>query len=493
MVGGFLLDLLRGRSCGEIPVSAEVLAIASVVEDGAAALRKLYAEGVSYKDFVVWEEEFRWVEKRLAQRKPLNRRVFRQKFPEFEWPGVPVESIEDLCQELRDERAFEEVSGIIGGIAENLQRDNAVELAVQAREQLAVVSRSFLPMSDVDLDDWEDAIEEARQGMILARQGITQGIPTGHAHLDHHLGGLMPGQMIQVLGRSGEGKSYMLVSLGWSAKKHNFKAAIFSPEHSKHEVRCRYHTLASADKGVQKAVGLERSFRNRALLFKRGFNLKSYERFCRYLKEELPGRLYLLSGTHRPEQMTVGYIEDRIVELELDLVIIDPLYLLRPVRLSQGGNEYQEEAWTAEAVHRLSERYNIPIVFSSQAHMDKKEDAPHKSDSFGSKSKVHLADYVLGIKHLSEENLLKVRSSKSRFGAGFRYDLAFYANTGVIKELTPLIGSYYNGRDEEAEDEELKEMIAAATAQELRDIGVAESEEEAHHLAQTAKKGKAAV
>jgi RecA/RadA recombinase len=448
-------------------MSVEALTIAAVVEEGPSAIRKLYSAGITERDFPLYDEEFRWIERRLVSRKTLNRRVFRQRFPDFEW-AVPKESIDDLAAELKEERAFEDVNTLVASLAEQLQPDNAVELAVAAREQLSIITRSHAPMSDVDMDDWQEVIQEMREGMRLAKMGIKQGIPTGFAHLDHHWGGFMPGQFIGVLGRTGEGKSYKTMAFAWSAKKHGYRVGLFTPEMSKHECRCRYHTLASADKDIQKALGLERSFRNRALMNRTGFHRKSFERFTQYLAEELPGRFHMLSGTNRPEQMSVGYIEDRIVELALDFVIVDPIYLLKPVRISNGGNEYQEIGWIAEALHVLGERYNIPIVFTNQAHMEggAKDDAPHKDRSFGAKSMMHLADYIIGVKHISEDNRMIVRGTKSRFGQNFRYEVDLYANTGVIRERTPVFGNYMNGNDADEEDADLRAAVAAASGEE---------------------------
>jgi RecA/RadA recombinase len=448
-------------------MSTEVLAICAVVDEGASALRKLYGASISSKDFIVYDEEFKWLERRFNNRKTVNRRVFQQRFPDFEWMR-PTETVQELAAELRDERAYEQVANLIETLGQGLERDNAVELAIVAREQLSAVTRSYAPAMSVDLDDYEGLIEEMKQGFILARQGLSQGIPTGFAHLDHHWGGFMPGQFIGVLGRTGEGKSFLTTEFAWATKRAGFKVGLFTPEMSKHEVRCRYHTLASADKKIQQEVGLRHAFRNRALMFRHGFNLKSYKLFCEYLKQ-MPGRFHLLSGTNMAQQMTVGYIEDRIVELELDLVIIDPIYLLKPVRTTAEGNVYQEIAWVAEAIHHLSELYNIPIVFTNQAHMEggSKDDAPHKDRSFGAKALMHLTDYVLGVKNVSEENRMIVRGSKSRFGADFRFEMGFWPNIGKFQELTPLKGDYWNGH-EEADEEELREMIEAATTEEAR-------------------------
>ena len=447
-------------------MSVEALTISAIVKEGPAALRRLYGKGITAKDFPVYNEEFRWVEKRLALRKPVNRRTFRAKFPDFEW-GVPQEDIEDLAVELKEERAFDELASIMASVGDQLERDNALDIAVAVREQLTMLTRAHAPVSDVDLDGDIDAVlEEMRQGFLLAKQGMTLGIPTGINFLDHHWGGLMPGVFIEILGRTGEGKSLKTMIPTWTAKKNGYKVGVFTPEFSAHQVRCRYHTIASADAKVKADLGLAHSFRNRALMFRRGFNIKAYQRFLEYMNE-MPGRVHLLSGTHMAEKMSVGYIEDRLVELELDLAIIDPIYLLKPVRETREGNQWQEVAWTAEALHHLSEQYNIPIIFTNQAN-DKKQrdDAPHKSDGFGSQSMTHLSDYVLGVKHISDENRMICRGTKSRFGQDFRYEMDFFANTGVHRVVTPLDGSYFNGHDGDKDDEDLKQLVATAIGKE---------------------------
>lgn len=447
-------------------MSVETLALAALVEEGRVALRKLYANGVNQDDFPVYAEEFEWIEQRLSVRKPVNRRLFRQRFPDFEWIGVPKEPIEDLAHSLREERVLSELTTVMTTLSQDLRPDNAIELANLTREKMNEITRAVNVNSDTLIEDWRSDIKETKARIRANKvKGTTSYLKTGFVHLDHHLGGLMPGQFIEFLGRTGEGKSLKVYAIALNAKMQNATVGIFTPELSRHEVKCRIHTLASARPEVQKALGLERSFRNRALMFDRGYNVKSYERFCQYFDEELPGRMWLLSGTHRQEQMTVGYIEDRIVSLGLDLVIVDPIYLLKPVRMHR-DNQYQEIAWTAEALHRLTEQYNIPIIFTNQSHLEggAKDDAPAKERSFGAKALAHLSDYIIGVKHVSEENRMICRCTKSRFGqSSFRYEIGLYANTGVIKELTPLHGSYYNGNDDETEEDAIREVIKSVS------------------------------
>jgi hypothetical protein len=441
-------------------MSVEALTVAALVEDGASALRTLYSQGVTSHDFPIYEEEFEWIEKRIARKKTINWRVFRQKFPDFD-KVIPSESIKDLAAELKEERAFEEVNALMASLSERLEKDTALDLAVEARDKLGLITRQFSPMSYSVLEDWREDVDEMKRWMKLAKAGHPVGLTTGFVHLDHHWGGFLPGQTILILGRTGEGKSLKTAAFALNAKLQGANVGLFTPELSRHETKCRIHTLASARKDIQRACGLERSFRNRALMFRRGFNIKSYAKFCEHF-ESLPGRLHLLSGTHRHDQMTVGFIENMIVELALDLVIIDPIYLLKPVRVWK-DNPYATVGSTAEAVENLAERYNIPIVITNQANRQGPQgDAPHKDRSFNSDAPAQLSDYVLGVKHLSDENRMICRCSKSRFGQEFRYEIQLYPNTGVVRELTPLAGNYYNGTDE-PDEEELREMVGTAT------------------------------
>lgn len=444
-------------------MSSESLAIALLVEEGAKALRSFYANGVTGGDFLIYEEEFEWIEKRLARKKPMNRRVFRERFPDFEWIGVPKEDPADLAAELKEERAFEEINELIASLSERLEKDNALELAIETRELLGKVTRKFVPSSDSILEDWQEDVQEMRRHMQAAKAGAPIGLQTGFAHLDHHWGGLLPGQFIEVLGRTGEGKSLKLYAMALNCKLQGAKVGIFTPELSRHEVKARVHTLASARPEVKDALGLKHSFRNRALMFRTGFNLKSYQRFCEYF-EGLPGQMHLLTGQGMHEQMSVGYIEDRIVEYELDVVFVDPIYALKPVRVTREGNPYQEVAWVSEAVHRLSESYNVPIIFSNQAHLEGNTgDAPAKEKGFGSKTMSHLSDYILGVKHLSDENKMICRCTKSRFGQShFRYEIGLHANTGAIRELTPIKGSYFNGGDDSFDEDDLEQAVSSA-------------------------------
>jgi replicative DNA helicase len=442
-------------------LSVEANVIAAIVEEGNNGLRKMYQAGVTAEDFPVYEEEVAWLERRAQERKPINVRVFRRKFPGFDWITTD-ERLTDLLPDLKAERAFSALSTLIDTASEELEVENANEWALTMREQLTEITRLHMPHSDhALLGGYKEHLKRIRAIRELRKQGHTPGIPTGLKWIDFHWDGLVNGRFIVVLGRPGNAKSYLLTKFAWECIKAGEVCAFFSPEMNEHEHICRLHTLASADPMVKEALGLEHSFRNRALMNGVGFNLKKYGEFCEYM-DSLPGECHLLTQAHRKSKMSVAYIESRIADLGPGLVLVDPIYKLRAGRKRM--SKIEEIADISDALEDLAKAYDVPVVTTNQAHRQgqHRDDAPHKDSSFNSDVPVQEADHVIGVKNVSEEKRMLLRCTKSRFGADFKIELKFYPNTGVMLETSEPQGSYYNGDDEDVDEEEVRKMIDGA-------------------------------
>jgi archaellum biogenesis ATPase FlaH len=448
-------------------MSVEASIIAAIVEGGSQALRTVYREGVSIEDFIEYEEEMQWIEDQAAGRQSLSVRDFRRKFPDFEWLP-PTENLKELLPLLKRERIYTELNSLLHTVSGELDFDNAVEQSELIHEAVSQIRRLHAPRS-VDLlsAGWREHLHASKLLRKLRDQGQAPGIPTGLDWIDFHWDGLVPGRLIVVLGRPGEGKSYLTLKFCWSAIKNDSKVLLFCPEHNAFENRCRLHTIASADKDVQKALGLNHSFRNRALMTGYGYNIKSYQRFLQFLEEEY-GEIVMLSNRNRRQPMTVSYIESRIEDVQPDLVVIDPIYKVHSARA--WDSKWSEIADVSDRIEELSSSYHIPIVITNQAHRQntgaaERMDAPGKDKSHGSDVPIQEGDHVIGVKHISEERRMILRCTKSRWGEDFRFEVKFHPNTGVMRELTKPAGSYYNGSDD-PDDDEVDQMVKNATRSE---------------------------
>lgn len=424
--------------------------------------KRAFQAGVSADDFEIHDQEFAWIVSEAEKRRVVNARRFKQKFEEFDFI-VPRENIGDLLDEFKRERAYVAVGSAIDEIysgEDPLSHDNAIERAQQLREILGDVLKTHSGNADVKIKtDWQRGYDRIKELSILRATGQQSGIPTGITHFDHHFGGLQPETSYLFLGRPGDAKSFTLAKLVVEGAWNGYKMGVCSPEMTEHQHNCRFWTLLSAKKEIQVACGLKGAFRNRALKEGYNFNLKRFRKFLEYIEAEMTGEIHLFTQKYRREKMSVSYIESRIEEYGLDAVIVDPIYKLRAPR--RRGNRWEELGEITDQLVDLSHAYNIPVVMSNQAGralMGKKGDPPDKNSSFNSDAPVQEANCVIGVKHFSEERIMKYNCDKNRDGEPFKFTAKFVPNNGILEDVTPIKTDYYNGYDPEKAHDLAEEM-----------------------------------
>jgi len=437
-------------------MSVESLVVSEVVHEGSP--RKMLQAGITLEYFIMCDEEVKWIIDQYERRKAITPRRFKQKFPDFELVRSQ-ERMPDLLEELKQERAFSSISAALDSIGMTLDVENAVEKALELQEVLKEVIREHTPASEVIVNDWRAHYEEMKRLQSIREGGGEIGIPTGFKHLDHHWGGLQGGNLYVPLGRPGDGKSYFLAKLAVSAMLDGRRVGFFSPEMNEFQHRCRISTLLSADKRVQEALGLQRSFRNRALMDGRGYHIKRYRRFLEFVEEEVKGQIVLFTNKWRRRKMSPMFIEGKVEEYGLEMLIIDPVYKLRPP--SRRQLRHEEIGEIVDQVQGISEAFNIPVVLTNQAGRAwvGSGKVPDKDSSHGSDAPVQEADYVIGVKYYEEDGLLTVKGSKSRYGKVFKFDVKFNPNTGHMQETTDPEGDYYNGH---SDDDSWHQMVNRA-------------------------------
>jgi len=421
-------------------MSVEALVIAALVDEGSP--KRAFQAGVEQDHFEIYDEEYDWICVRADRRKPINARLFKQRFPDFDFI-LSSESLSDLLEELKQERAYVAINSAVEGVLyqdEPMDRENAVQKAMQLREMLGDILKVHAPQSDVSVKSgWEGTYLHAKQLQILSENGQQSGIPTKIEHFDLHFGGLQPETTYLFLGRPGDAKSFTLGKFAIEGAWAGYNVGFFSPEMTQHQHECRFHTLLSAKVEIQEACGLKGVFPNRSLRAGSGFNLKEYKRFLQWMEDNMKGEIFLFTQKYRREKMNLSYIESRIEDLNLDMVIIDPIYKLSPPK--RRGNRWEELGEIVDRLVDLSHAHNIPIVMSNQATrglVGKKDTAPTKDSSFGADSPVQEANCVIGVKHYAEERIMKYRCDKNRDGETFTFTAKFHPNIGVLEDITPV-------------------------------------------------------
>jgi hypothetical protein len=435
-------------------MSVEALVIAAAVEEG--NLKKVLQAGVSGQDFPIYEEEFEWLIAQTDAGHKINWRRFQNAFPDFE-RLVPKERLQELCEELKRESGYNSLVAAIDQVAENLSPDNFIAQTEFMREITGDILRSHSPINDVLLSEHKSYLVRIKALGALREVGIPPGIPTGIKSLDHHWGGLQNGRGILVLGRPGDAKSILQAKLCCSSFMDGRRSGLFSPEMNEDEHRARIATLLSALPEVQEELNLNGAFRNRALMDGSGFNYKTYKRFWEWYEEQ-PGEIVLFNRQSRRQKMSPAYIDSKIGDYGLEMIVADPIYKMRSgIRGIRGWEELQA---ITDQLLDIAEIHNIPVVLSNQAqrNMGNRGDAPTKDNSFNGDSPVQEADHVIGVKFVEDENTLILRCTKNRFGKNFRVDCRFFPNIGILEDVSREDFSYYNG-NEDGSDEKVKDAI----------------------------------
>lgn len=436
-------------------MSVEPLLIAALVESGNP--KKALREGIDSDDFDEYFEEFEWLLFMAEQRREITQRQFLNKFKDFTWI-LPEEPIAALCAELKREKAYGDIQDLLKEMAEDLEPDNAFELANRVRDRLGMIVRNDNAQKNVYMtQDWRDYVKEMRHLRKLREMGEPPGLPTGLAHLDIHLGGFQRGTMGDVQARPGEGKSLLLARFCAVQKLNGRRAGLFSPEMNEKQHRDRMNTIYSSFKSVQEACGLKGAFRNMAL--RNGeVNEKRLAEFLEYM-ESLPGEVILFTNKTRKGKISPAYIESMIDEENLDLVIVDPIYKLRSPRRRE--SQYMETADCVDAVEDICKTHNIPVIISNQAHRQNsaKGRAPSKDQSFGTDLPIQESDWVINVKHWAEDKQMELRCDKNRHGEPFTLLCRCLPNVGILSEMTELTVDYTNGYDHEQADEAVRKEL----------------------------------
>jgi len=425
-------------------MSVEAFVIAALSAEG--SLKKAFMGDLSVSDFEIYDREFEWMMGRQDRKEPITPLFFKRKFPEFDFV-MSEQPLNDLIEELQRERAFIQISSaideLIGG-EDPLDNDNVLEKLEAFQESVTEIRRPGMEPGWVCLsENSEQVYEQMRNLRTLRENGEIPGIQTGLAHLDHHWGGLQGETTYVYLGRPGDAKSFSLAKIAVEAAWNGYRAVVFSPEMSEWQHYCRFWTLFSAKPEVQEALGLRRAFANRDLRVGHGFNIKKLKRFLQWIDAEVPGEIALFTQRYRREKMTVPFIRSKLKDMAADVLIVDPVYKLRPPRKRM--SRWEELGEITDGLVDIAHEFNIPVVLSNQANralIGARDDAPSMNSSYGSDTPVQEADAVIGVRAFPEDQTLKYKCSKNRYGERFNFTARFLPNQGILEDITPLVDAY---------------------------------------------------
>lgn len=401
------------------------------------SLKILFENGVDLELFPEdYKEELQYIVDHQAKYGNIPDTLsFLEHFPDFEVVQV-TESDDYLIDRLMESILYQRQLVMANQYGELLGEEdsrNALSYLKNELEKLRKVEDKNAQAVDIT----KNVVRGDRYTERVKIEGIT-GIKTGSEELDRILHGWLEEDLVIILGRTNEGKSWILkffLVVAWQA---GHRVLMYSGEMNDEIVGYRFDTL-------------NYHFSNDALMTGNkdlGDNLKEQD-YVDYLgdlgKSDVP--FMVITPKKLGRRLDVPTLRYLIEVYEPDIIGIDQISLMDDYRAGRGTPTRIQYTHLAEDLYSASEDFRVPILAPAQAKRDERNkkkkdegkeiDPPYvedimESDGVGQNSTRVIAMKVNGVQ-------LKLAVRKNRYGkkddmVSFLWDI----DRGIIK---PFAGS----------------------------------------------------
>lgn len=311
----------------------------------------------------------------------------KDNFPTYRLLAVE-DSLEYLVDQLIDYRKRQHAIEIVQNAADYIAAGDHSSAIVEMSKGVAqLYEEGVSQSSDLDLtDNPEQRYQEYLD--VKTRDGGLLGYPTGFRTIDEATAGLQPGQLITIIAPPKTGKSVLAMQIAVNVHERGHVPMFQSFEMTNVEQQHRHDAMRA---------NIAHSRLTRGKL-----NLDEETRYLESLKRmESMQRFYL---TDSASAMTVSGLQAKIEKIRPQIVFVDGVYLMIDERSGEAGTPQALTSITRD-LKRLAQRYEIPLVVSTQVLLWKMKKRQVSADSIGySSSFFQDSDVILGLQKQDEED-----------------------------------------------------------------------------------------
>jgi replicative DNA helicase len=311
----------------------------------------------------------------------------KDNFPTYRLLAVE-DSLEYLVDQLIDYRKRQHAIEIVQNAADYIAAgDHSAAIVEMSKGVAQLYEEGVSQSSDLDLtDNPEQRYQEYLD--VKTRDGGLLGYPTGFRTIDEATAGLQPGQLITIIAPPKTGKSVLAMQIAVNVHERGHVPMFQSFEMTNVEQQHRHDAMRA---------NIAHSRLTRGKL-----NLDEEKRYLESLKRmESMQNFYL---TDSASAMTVSGLQAKIENIRPQIVFVDGVYLMIDERSGEAGTPQALTSITRD-LKRLAQRYEIPLVVSTQVLLWKMKKRQVSADSIGySSSFFQDSDVILGLQKQDEED-----------------------------------------------------------------------------------------
>jgi len=311
----------------------------------------------------------------------------KDNFPTYRLLAVE-DSLEYLVDQLIDYRKRQHAIEIVQNAADYIASgDHSAAIVEMSKGVAQLYEEGVSQSSDLDLtDNPEQRYQEYLD--VKTRDGGLLGYPTGFRTIDEATAGLQAGQLITIIAPPKTGKSVLAMQIAVNVHERGHVPMFQSFEMTNVEQQHRHDAMRA---------NIAHSRLTRGKL-----NLDEEKRYKESLKRmENMQKFYL---TDSASAMTVSGLQAKIEKIRPEIVFVDGVYLMIDERSGEAGTPQALTSITRD-LKRLAQRYEIPLVVSTQVLLWKMKKRQVSADSIGySSSFFQDSDVILGLQKQDEDD-----------------------------------------------------------------------------------------
>lgn len=376
-------------------ISTEIKILNKVLDTGDISLIRNNDLGPEY--FPVYQNEYKFIVDHFQKYGNVpDQLTFMGQFKNFDL--IPTRESDDfLLDSIKEDFVFTNLMPVMQK-AHNLSKDGAIEAVNYLRGQLPKLE---VTTSTSAIDITKEGAD-LRFDKYINRSEVPSFIGSGFDELDNIIHGFEMGEeLVTLLARPNQGKSWLLTAFGMAAWLQNYRVGMYSGEMEAANIGYRFDTLY-------------KQFSNRNLTFGNEQEAERYREYIEFLKK-WPVPFFIKTRKEMDGRATVPKLERFVEANELDYLIVDQFSLVDDYRCNKMDQTRTQYAHIAEDLFGLSCKYKIPVIAASQAHrvgVDGIDEPPTLEDIAESDGIAQNSSKVISIRQ--KEGTLQMKMRKNR-------------------------------------------------------------------------------
>jgi len=371
-------------------------------------------KGISGDYFRAYREEFDFIQSHYREYGMVpDKETFADRFQEFTFLEV-TEKNDFLINKLLENYLYGEMVPFVHTLAEKL-KDNSFEAMEYLQVEFKRLQRIGLFREGHDLV--KDAHMRLREYEKRKNVKGLLGITTGLDELDNFTNGWLPEDLVTIVGRTNEGKTWLLLFFLVAAWRSGKRILLYSGEMGKTEIGFRIDTIMFNFSNLGLMAGDENLGVENPYLDIPKRDGADYVEYINALSKEETAFVVITPSDLGGRKLDVAILHGLIEKYEPGIVGIDQISLMEDIR--KGENKRIRYANISEDLYLTSESYKIPILLPVQANREitkerKKDITPGiehigEADAIGQNS-----TRIISLRQI--DGTLKIELKKNRYG-----------------------------------------------------------------------------